>query len=186
MAIVTKILETLTNRGLRIIKVLALGRSAARTGVLIQGFGEDSNPVAWKPIYMETETTGQPVIIGFVNPSVMVSPGEKKIFSTDDTGKESISIYLKNDGTAEIGGTGDNLTRFSDLEAGFNELKTDFNNLVQVVNNIRTDQNTFASVYSPGQGGFPAEYNITSSSANQSDAVITDAKIDELKTSSKT
>jgi hypothetical protein len=85
---VTKLKDTLIQRGMRIVKVLAAGFQFARTGNLVQSFGEDSNPAAWKPIFCYTENDSQPIVIGFVNPNVSsdLAKGEKKIFSTNADG----------------------------------------------------------------------------------------------------
>lgn len=184
MATVTKILETIVNNGRRVIKVLGLGNSAARTAHLLQPFGEDSNPVMWMPIYAKTDNEGQPVIIGFINPQVSVELGEKKIFSTDADGVESFFIYMKNDGTAQVGGQGDFMVRYNELETAFNQLKDDFNDLVTKYNaHVHPGVVTAVS----GGSGSPAVGTVgntgaTTSTDESSTADITPAKIEEITT----
>ncbi len=179
--IVTKLLETDLIENRRIIKVLGLGASAARTGHLIQGFGEDANPVGnWMPIYADTENRGQPIIIGFVNPEATVGLGEKKIFSTNEDGSaESCMIHLKNDGTAVIKGEGDFMVRYNELETGFNQLKADLNALVSVFNS-----HVHITTATIGLGG-PGTIAATTTAGTESEATIADAKIEEINLPSK-
>lgn len=172
MLLLTKTLETIVQASKRVIKVLTLGRSASRTAHLVQPWGEDSNPVGWKAIYADTGTTGQPVIIGFINPNVAVAKGEKKIFSTDADGVESTSLYLKADGTMVLGGGADYAVRYSELETAFNTLRTDFNNLVTVYN---LHIHTSAAAGSPTTPLLPPNTGISSS------ADVSGAKVDEIR-----
>lgn len=162
---VTKFLDSFISGGNRIIKVLSAGFSSARTGVMVHSFGEDSNPVLWKPIYAKTANESQPVIIGFVNPSpVNLNKGEKIIFSTDAEGKESFLIKLTNDKKLELGGNSDNAVRYTPLNSGIQQLNIDIQ--AELVK-ISTAITALGGAYIPGVLSVD----------------ISDSKIDEIKTS---
>jgi len=181
--LVTKFLESLITDARRVIKVRSLGRSAARTAHLVQPFGEDSKPIAWMPIYADTETTGQPIVIGFINPNVdsELLNGEKKIFSTNENGEESFYLLLKNDGTSQIGGTGDYMVRYNELETAFNKLKEDHNKVVTKLNSIITAFTTWIVVPTDGGAALKALVGTLQQEA-ASTADITPAKIEEIET----
>lgn len=186
---VTKLLEVIRQQGLRVLKVLSMGRNSARTAHLVQPFGEDNHPAGnWQPIYCPTENSGQPIIVGFINPSTLsnVLIGEKRIFSLEESGQdyvESFFIHLKNDGSAIIGGEGDFAVRYNELETAFNQLKDDFNAHIQAYN-THVHSGVIISV-SGGSGapavGTPGNSGAPTSTDTESAADITPAKIDNIK-----
>lgn len=129
-------------------------------------FGFEANPTKnYLAIIAETQSGGNPVIIGYLNPRALESLGigDSMQYSTDSDGNIKASIILRNDGTAEILGNDDNAVRYSKLEDAFNDLQDQWN--------------TFAAAYVPGGPtvqGLPA-------TANQSTEDISAAKIDEIK-----
>lgn len=99
----------------RVIKLIQFG---AKTADQAAPFGDDSNPLNdMVAIYGKTSENGETVVLGYLNKDQMAQPGEKRIFSLKPDGTLSIDIYLKNDGTMEIGGNSDNAVRYSKLDA---------------------------------------------------------------------
>jgi hypothetical protein len=149
----------------RIVKYLRLGKSDVQTSYETVPFGIDSHPLKdMIAIYGMTGEKGKTVIIGYLNRGRVAAIGETRIFSTDSDGALKTFIWLKNDGTIQIGGSTDFMVRYSKLEAAFNELNNKFN--------------AFANAYVPGgpsAQGLPA-------AAQPSTADITGAKIAEIKT----
>ena len=173
-----KIIETsIDSIGRRLPKFLRLGKSDVQECFQVSSFGDDSNPIKdMVAVYGQTSEIGKNVIIGYINKNQISEPGEKRIFSTNQNGEVVFFFHMKNDGTAELNGTGDNLVRFSQLESGFNELKGDLNDMI-------SKWNSFVTSYVPGSPstvGLPptlAGQNVTASTAN-----ISGSKIDKIKT----
>ena len=119
----------------RLVKFLRMGASDVREKQEISPFGFDSNPIKdMIAVYSETGEVGKSVIIGYINKNQIAESGESRMYSTDDNGVLKMFLHLKKDGTAEFGGNTKNLTRFQELESGFNQLRTDLNNLVIAFN----------------------------------------------------
>ena len=174
-----KVISTeLGTAGRRIIKALGLGKGDVQTAIQAAPFGSDSNPPeGFRAIYAKTGTKGDTFIIGYINVDQVAEVGEHRLFSTDEQGNLAFEARMRNDGTFELGGSVDNLARYSELEKSFNELKGDFNDHV-------TDYNghthpTTATISS----GPPGVITPTTSLSTPSAADITPAKIEELKTS---
>lgn len=169
----TRVISTqLDNLNRRLVKVLRFGRSDVQTPFQALPHGVDSNPVKdWLAVYSETTEKGKPVIIGYINPDQLAEVGGTRIYSTDSDGAVQFAIYLRADGTCEVGGDTDNMVRYSELETAFNTLRDDFNNFVNLTYNVH--QHPTAAT------GPPSTPTVTGS---QSNADITGAKIDEVKT----
>lgn len=102
------------------VKVLQFG---AKTALQAGPFGDDSGPLKnMTAIYADTGTNGEPVILGYINNQQMAEIGEKRIYSLKPDGSLSFDIWLKNDETCEIGGNTDNLVRYLQLNASWNQL----------------------------------------------------------------
>jgi len=170
---ITKILSTdFDDIKRRIVKVLRKGNSDVQTSMEATPFGIDSNPLKdMIAIYGPTEEKGKTVIIGYVQKDKLAEIGETRLFSTDADGAEQFFIWLKNDGTAEIGGTDYHMVRYEKMEEAFNELKSDFNQLVSIFNS-----HTHVGVIA----GF-AVSGVSTTTGTSSTADITPAKIDEIK-----
>lgn len=163
---ITTILETFFDSGKRILKVLRLGKNDVQTSFESSPFGFDSNPVKeMKAIYSKTESSGQSVIIGYINKSQIAEVGESRIFSTDTDGNLVFSLHLKNDGTAEFGGNSDNLIRYLQLN---NALSLEVQKINVELVKIATGLNAIV----------PGSYVHTPVTVD-----ISAAKIDEIKTS---
>jgi len=114
MITLSKIRSTVIEAGKRIIKVDQWG---PKTVDEVSSFGDDGHPVAnMTAIYADTAENGDPVIMGYINENQLAAIGEKRIYSLDSNGDVSFFIWLKNNGTVEIGGTADNMVRYQKLD----------------------------------------------------------------------
>jgi phage gp45-like len=147
----------------QLVKVYRLGKDDVQEAIQAAPFGVDSSPINdMQAIFMQTGERGKTVIVGYLNRNHISEKGETRIYSTNESGSVQIFLHLKNNGTAEFGGDTDNLVRFSKLEEGFNQLKSDFNNFL-----IHTH---------PASGSPPAPPALPST------ASIAGSKIDKIKT----
>lgn len=100
----------------RVLKFYRLGKSDVRTAYDASPYGFDGNPIKnMRAIYSETGTVGEQVIIGYINKNLLAAPGESRMFSTDDSGNLKMFIWLKKDGTMQLGGAADNAVRYAAL-----------------------------------------------------------------------
>lgn len=165
MNIITAIISTAVDSvNRRIIKVRRRGRDDVQTAFEAASYGVDSNPIpGLRAIYASTEDKGKKVIIGYINVEQLAGVGENRIYSTDENGDLKFFIWLKNDGTCEIGGSSDNAVRYIPLNSGLQDLVTALQaELVKIATGIAAGGGS----YSPGT------LNLN----------ITDSKIDEIKT----
>ena len=162
--IISKVISTLIEKGRNIVKVQRLGGKDIQTGYNVLPFGIDSNiPVGYRAIFADTGNIGDKIIVGIINDKCIANIGELRLHS-EDSGTEKIYVYLKKDGTFELGGNTDFMVSYNNLVTEFNKLKKAFND--------------FALVYAPGSPsvtGLPA-------TIGQCDADITKCKKDNLKT----
>lgn len=154
----------------RLVKFFSMGNNT-REVLQAAPYGIDSHPVKdMVAIYTETSAKDSPVVIGYINRNAVAAVGEFRTFSTDANGVVKFYIHQKNDGTCELGGDTDNMVRFSELKAAFDELKGDFNNLVTMMNaHVHPDPVS-------GVTGSPTTQGVASA------ADISGAKIVEIKT----
>ena len=170
---IVKVISTRISESKRLIKFLRLGKSDVQENYEVSPFGFDSNPIKdMVAVYSQTSEIGNSVIIGYINKNQISEIGESRIYSTDADGLLKFYVYLKNDGTAEIGGNTDFMVRYSELESAFNELKSDFNTLVS----------TFNTHVHPGVTSGGASTSATLTTGITSSADISGAKIEEIKT----
>lgn len=170
MAGVVQVISTSIIKQCRIVKARFMGLYDIRTPKEASPAGLDSCPIEdSRAIYIETSKKGSYAIIGYLTTEKIAEVGETRLFSTDETGALKMWLHLKNDGIAEFGGNTKHLTRFEELQSGFNTLKTDFNNLVTLYN----------SHIHPTPSGASSP---TVSVGTQSAADISGAKINEIKT----
>lgn len=157
----------------RVLKFLRYGLKDVQTADEVAPFGIDSAPIK-DLIAVYGSTDDDPVIIGYLNKNQLAGIGEFRTYSTDANGALKFYTWLKSDGTMELGGNTKNLARYQDLEAAFNQLKSDHDDLVNAFNtHMHPTAGTGApSPPTPGSG-IPAM---------PSTADITGAKIEEIKT----
>jgi hypothetical protein len=165
----------LSDLAYRIVKGLLKGKSDVHEAKQVAPHGIDSNPIEdMIAIYAATGEKGKPVVVGYINKNMAVDTGEIKMFSTDSDGEEQIYILLKNDGTAEVNGSGDNLVRWS-------ELKQELDNWKQTIDQHITQ--TFTAHTHTGNLGAPTS---PPSSPGQSTTLdMPNSKIENLKTEDK-
>ena len=164
---IVKVTETVINKGYRWVKSAFSGDT--HESVQIAPFGDDScPPKGVKGIKTITSTDAYHVILGYFNRSNIANEGEKRLFSVKSDGSISFYVHLKSNGTMEIGGSDDNLVRYSELKSGFDQLKSDFNNFKATHTHAGVTTGT-------GTSGIPTD--TTASTAD-----ISGCKIDEIKT----
>lgn len=172
----TKVISTAINDLLRYIKVQRFGLEDIQEPNESAPFGDDANPIkGMTAIYAATSQRGESVIIGYINKNRLADTGEKRIFSTDSDGELSTYIWLKNDGTMQLGGIVDNAVRYIPLNAGLQAEAAKIGiNLSAILVNL-TALNVAVNALVPGS--VPTPYVIT-----PVDVDITNSKINEIKT----
>jgi hypothetical protein len=147
MISVSSISSFFMQEGYRILKVIQYG---AKTADECSPFGDDSNPVeGMDAIFCETEVGGEPVIIGYIQKHRLAQPGEKRIYSLDEFGDQvATDIFLKNDGTIEVGGNDDNFVSYKELNLALIKHATE---LQGELTKISTAIGTLGGVYVAGQ-----------------------------------
>jgi hypothetical protein len=125
MITLSKFKSAAIEAGKRILKVQQYG---VKTALEISPFGDDSNPIkGMAAVYAETAESGESIIIGYINENQIAAAGEKRLYSLDATGAVSFYMHFKNNGTAEIGGTANNLVRYTPLNAALQQQVIDIN-----------------------------------------------------------
>ena len=131
---IVKTLIAKIKEGVRFIDVRVLGNDA-KNPRQISPFGVDSSPYPEiAGVYTSTTIKGQDVILGYQNPNQVSEPGETRLYSSNTDLTASFEIILRTNNTAEIGGAGDNLVRYSPLEALLIEIRDGFNSFVDTYN----------------------------------------------------
>lgn len=74
------------------------------------------------------------IVVEDIVAAVETAIGEKVLAATDSNGDQKSYLALRSDGNLELNGTADFGVRFSELEAAFNQLKSDLNNVVTFIN----------------------------------------------------
>lgn len=170
--IVRTINTSVDSLGRRVVKFFRLGKTV-ETAMQAGAYGTDAQPIKDAvAVYAQTGVKGKTVIIGYINKNAIADVGEHRLFSTDADGALQFYIHLKNDGTCDIGGNSDNMVRYSELKSAFDELKQDFNTHVQNYN---------LHVH-PGVTPGPSSTAVTPTVSTPSQADISNAKIEEIKT----
>lgn len=175
MLTLIKVISNAVEAGFRKIKIRRYGNGDVQTASQVSPFGIDAAPpVGMVAVFSETNKKGKPVIIGYLNKSLLAANGEIRLYSLDSDGALATFIWLKADGTMEIGGDADNMVRFSELKTAFDQLLGDHNDLVNAFNtHMHATAGTGPPVPPTPGTGIPATPSIAS---------VDDAKIDEIKT----
>jgi hypothetical protein len=102
-----------------IVKFLRYGKSDVQTSMQAAPYGIDHNPIKdMIAIYGETAKNGDTVIVGYINKNAKAGEGELRLFSTDANGTEKMYLWLKANGTMELGGSADNVVKYTPLNSG--------------------------------------------------------------------
>lgn len=134
----------------RVVKALGRGKSDVQTAYEAMPFGIDSRALKdMIAVFADTEGKGESVIIGYIlkNQLQKVKLGETRIYSTDANGVQKFEIYLKDDGTIEIGGSANNLVKYTPLDSGLQNFKTAIQ--AELVK-IQTAISSLGGAYAPG------------------------------------
>ncbi len=173
MDIVKTISTDFDNVKRRIVKALRFGKDDTRTAKEAAPYGTDSNPIkGMYAVYAQTSNKKDRVIVGYLNKNQLAEIGEHRTYSTDEDGALKFWVWLKNDGTLELGGNENHLARFEELKTGFDQLVDDHNALLQEFK-VHTHPGVTVGA---GVTGVPV------STSTPSTASIDDSKIDEIKT----
>lgn len=120
----------------RIPKFLRYGLRDVQTAQVVAPWGIDSHPIKNAiAAFSETSDKGSPIILGYINVSKKVEVGtedhaaigELRLYSTNAAGEQKIYLWLKNDGTMELGGSTRNVVKYQELDAGLQQMATDIN-----------------------------------------------------------
>jgi len=136
---IAKFNEATINKARRILKVFVRSKIDVFTSYQVGQHGDDSCPVKDADLVHTKTATDDSVILGVISTNQKCNPGERRIFATDSTGVEKIDIYLRNDGTIEVGGTGDNFVKYTPLNSAMSQLILDINaELVKISAGVAT------------------------------------------------
>lgn len=167
-----KIISSEVQSAVRIVKFLRYGKKDVQTSDQIAPYGVDSNPIKdMIAVYSQTSEKGETVVIGYINKNQLAAVGEHRTFSTDENGQLKFYVWLKNNGTLELGGSAKHLARYEELKTGFDALKKDHNDLVDAFNTHMhaTAATGPPSIPTPGTGipAIPSTASIDSSKINE-------------------
>jgi len=119
----------------RLVKVLRGGKSDVQRVKESMPSGWDSAPIkGMVAVYSENTQKAHPVILGYFNVNQISEPGEARIYSLSSQGEVKAFIMLRTDGSQEFNGTGNYLSKFNELKAGFDQLRTEFNTHIHTGN----------------------------------------------------
>lgn len=130
--------------GKRVLKLLRYGNDDVITPRPVMPFGIDSVPAPVKNligVYADTARDGNMVLIGYIPAEQVAQVGELRLYSMNEEGNAvAFQQLLKNDGTCELGGTTDNLVRYTALDAGMQstvtQVLTNLNQIAVAINAI--------------------------------------------------
>lgn len=112
----------------RVLKFLRLGLRDVQTAKEAGPYGVDSSPIkGMVALYAPSGVKGKNYIVGYLNINQLAQPGEFRAYSTDGNGALKTYLWLKADGSMEVGGSSDNLVRYSPLDQSLQNLATALN-----------------------------------------------------------
>lgn len=139
MIVISKINGSRIVSGFRYIKSLLFGKNNTVDAYECAPYGVDSNPIAnVKGIYATSSSNSMGVNLGYINTSRVAQAGEYRTYSTNSAGAVMFYVYLKNDGTAEIGGNTKHMVRYEDLDSAIQLLVSDINNNLTLIQSAIT------------------------------------------------
>lgn len=133
MEITTAIVDSSTNDEQREVKVQQFG---PKTAIESSPYGIDSNPLkGMTAVFSESSESGEQIIIGYINEKAIAEAGETRIYCDHKDG----FIYLKKNGSIEIGGSEKNLVKYQDLNQKLLQMVQDLNQeLIKIASGIST------------------------------------------------
>lgn len=136
--IVSRYITTTTSEGKRLNTVVCFGtdNTDSRQGYNVAPFGFDSvGTQNLQAVYADTANNRYPIILGWLNTSVVAQEGESRMYATNTNGSSVVGyVYLKNNGELNLLGDSNWAVKYTELAAQFNELKGKFNDLVTAFN----------------------------------------------------
>lgn len=172
-----RFISAVIENGFRFVTFYGTSRSDVLKKIQYTPFGFDSVPTKDTPlVFEESGIRGKGGVLGYAKVVDELNEGDSAMYATDAEGNIVGKLIMLNDGTFKIGGDTDNMVRFTKLEEGFNDLRSDLNSLIG-------KWNTFCTSYVPGSPatvGLPA--TLSPSKLLESTAEISGAKINEIKT----
>jgi hypothetical protein len=104
-------------------------------GYNVAPFGFDSVGVQnMQCVFSDTSNNRYPIIVGWLNTSVVAQEGESRMYATNSGGSVVGYVYLKNNGELNLLGDSNWAVKYTELATQFNELKGKFNDLVASYN----------------------------------------------------
>ena len=117
--------SSVSKDGKRTIKVEEIG---VKTALEVSSFGDDSVPLkGMSAVYGKTSENSEAVILGYVNENQEAKEGEKRLYSLNSDGSIAFYIWLKNDGTCELGGTTYTAVRYEPLNTAIATMQNQIN-----------------------------------------------------------
>jgi hypothetical protein len=131
-----------------LVKVRRFGKSDIQTPYQSAPFGIDSNPIkGMKAVYSATSEAGKNVIIGYLNENQLSDTGETRIYSVDENGGLKTYIWVKKDGTIEIGDNSSFATKYTELKSGLDAMVNIINqNLPLIAAGIATAGGSYTPI----------------------------------------
>lgn len=178
MIAIGKIISAAIAAGKRELKLDLYGAGDTRTAAECAPYGFDSNPVKdMLAIYGETDSNGKRVIVGYINKNQVAGVGESRMYSTNSSGAVQIALFLRSDGTMEVGGSANHMAQYEGLETAFNDLKGTVNDLISTFN-----AHTHPAALAVTGASAAGTTSVTATLETPSSADITGAKLDNIKT----
>lgn len=118
MNVIATITQITITSGKRILQFIGMGK-IPYTGSEYMPYGIDSAPIEGTPaLYADTSNRDVRVISGYKNQHQKALPGEFRCYATDADGNVTIDLYMRNDGSMEIGGNANHMTQWEALNQG--------------------------------------------------------------------
>lgn len=125
---VLKVTQTSFDKLKRLVVKAWNGKSDVRTALEATPYGIDSRPVKdMITMYLRSELDGSEYILGYLNKNRLADIGETRLFSTDADGGLKFYVWLKKDGTLQLGGSAHNLVRYAPLNTALQSEVTAIN-----------------------------------------------------------
>ena len=113
-------------KGRRLIKSFVRSQRDVQTSYQVAPWGDDSQPVKNARVCHADTMAEDTLVLGVINTDQKAAEGERRIFATDADGNTVVDIWLRNDGTIEMAGSGDNLVKYIPL----NQALTTYNSAI--------------------------------------------------------
>lgn len=110
------------------VKVLRFGKKDVKTPNHVTPHGIESKPVRGDlAVHAATTNDNETVCLGYIKNCQKVGVGETCVYATDSEGNRVFEVYLKADGTVEIGGNSDNAVMFDKLKSALDSFAAELN-----------------------------------------------------------